>query len=255
VRYLILLTSLILWAGCKGGVDKTLVEVVEETYPLDPSGSLHVKNVDGLIRLYGSDEPAVHIRATKRAYSAERLQALRMQVSSGPESVSVETIFPTKEKWGLRDRSGVVDYVIVAPQYLKTVEAELVNGEISIDGLRGGSVRATVVNGRLSARDSFANLDFDAKNGAIDFYYDWWEGGAYLVGASIPNGGIGMFFPNDASFHVEAETQGGSIISNLIDADEHPREHRKELRQSFGSEPGPTFKFHAVSGNIRIRGY
>lgn len=255
MRYLILLTGLVLLAGCEGGGDKTLVEVVEETYPLDPSGSLRVKNVDGLIRFYGADEPAVHIKVTKKAYSAKRLQALKSQVSAEPGSLSVETIFPPTEKWGVRDRSGVVDYIIVAPQYLKTVGAELVNGEISIDGLRGGNVRAKVTNGRLSARNSFANFNCDAKNGAIDFYYDWWQEGAYLVRASIPNGGIGVFLPNGAPFRVEAETQGGSIITNLLDADEHPREHRKELRQTFGSKAGPTFKLQAVNGNIRIRGY
>ena len=255
MRYLVLLAALALWTGCKGGVDKTLQEVVDERYPLESTGTLQIKNVDGVIRLYGSDVPEVHIQATKKAYSAERLRAIRMQVVSHPELLSIETIFPSRKKWSLHDRSGVVDYVIVMPQHLKQIELELMNGEISIDGLRGGNARATVVNGRLSARNCFANLNYEARNGAIDFYYNWWEAGRYLVKAAIPNGAIGVFLPSDASFRVEAETQGGNIISNLIDEDERPRDHRKKLTRTFGPTEGLTFNFNAVNGNIRIRGY
>jgi DUF4097 and DUF4098 domain-containing protein YvlB len=244
-----------LWTGCKGGIDKTLVQVVEETHPLNPAGTLQVKNVDGTIRLYGWSNPEVQIKATKKAYSVERLRGITTQISSHPDSLSIETVFPPGKKWSLRDRSGVVEYVIVIPKNLKTVDLELVNGEISIEGLRDGSARASLVNGRISASNCFANLDYEAKNGAIDFYYKWWEARTYHAQATIPNGSIGVFLPENASFHVEAETRGGVIISNLIDEDEKPPDHRKKLARTFGSERGPTFKFNAGNGNIRVQGY
>ena len=119
MRYLILLAGLVLWTGCKGSADKTPERVVEETHHLSPTGSLRIKNVDGSIRFYGSSVPDVQIKMTKKAYSVERLQAISMQVSSHPDSLSIETIFPPTEKWSLRDRSGVVDYVIVMPEQLR----------------------------------------------------------------------------------------------------------------------------------------
>lgn len=254
MRYLILLIVLALWTGCKGGVDKTVQQVVDERYPLESSGTLQIKNVDGAIRLYGWDKPEVQIKATKKAYSVERLRMITMQISSRTDSLSIETVFPPRKKWSLRDRSGVVEYVIVMPQRLRKIELELMNGEISIDGLRAGSAHASVVNGRISARNCFANLDYEARNGAIDFYYNWWEAGRYLVKAAIPNGAIGVFIPGNASFHVEAETRGGSIIGNMLD-DEHPHDHRKKLTHTFGSDEGPMFKFKAVNGNIHIHGH
>ncbi len=254
MRYLILLTGLALWTGCKGGVDKTLEQVVEETHPIEPTGNLRITNVDGSIRLYGWDNPEVQIKATKRAYSAERLRTIRMQVSSRPESLSIETIFPPAKKWSLRDRSGVVDYVIVMPRHLRKIELELVNGEISIDGLLDGKAHARVTNGRLSAVNCFTNLDYEARSGAINFYYTWWEAGAYVVRAAIPNGAIAVSLPKDASFHLEAETQGGNILSNLIDQDEHPHDHKRILRHTFGLNGGPTFELRAVNGNIRVHG-
>lgn len=254
-RYLAWLTAIGLLAGCKGGIDKTLEQVVEESYHLEPSGNLRIKNEDGSIRLYGSEAPEIHIKAIKRAYSVERLHAIKVQVSSRPESVSIETTFPPKKKWSLSDRSGTVDYVIVMPQHLNTVELELVNGEISIDGLRGGNARTSVVNGRTNARNCFANLDYEAKNGAIDFYYNWWEPGRYLIKAEVPNGAIVVFLPRSASFRVDAETQGGSIMGNLIDENEEARGHRKTVRTRIGSDASTSFQLRSVNGNIRIHGY
>ncbi len=255
VRYLMLLVGLTLCASCKNEAPKALEQVIEESHHLEPTGKLHIKNGDGSIRLYGWANPEVLIKATTRTYSAERLKQIKTQVSSRPDLLSIETIFPPAQKWSLHDRSGVVDYVIVMPDQLQNIDAELINGEISIDGLRAGNARALVENGRLSAKNCFTNINFEAKNGAIDFYYDWWESGAYVAAARIPNGGIGLNLPRDASFRVEAETQNGSVLCNLIDENEHPRDHRKKLTRAFGSENGPTFRFKAVDGNVKIRGY
>ena len=255
MRYPVLLAGLVLWTGCKGEAVKTFEQVVEEIHHLDSAGNLRVTNVDGTVRLYGGDESEVRVKATKRAYSNERLRALEMRISSRPDSLSIETIFPPRKKWSLRDRSGVVDYVIIVPESLKTLDVELINGEISIDGLRGGSAHARLVNGRLSARDSFANLDYQTQSGAIDFYYDWWETGNYTVKAAIANGAIGVLLPRRASFHLEAETSGGSIMGNLVAGDERSREHRKKITTKIGSGTGPTFRLKSVNGNIRVNGY
>jgi hypothetical protein len=256
VRYLILLAGLALCTGCKRDANEILEQVVEESHPLESNGSLRVKNVDGTIRFYAWANPVVQIRATTKAFAVERLRAIRPQISSTANSLSIETIFPSDKKWSLRDRSGIVDYVILMPDRLTKIEAELNNGEISIDGLRAGSVRAMVENGRLSAKNCFANLDYEAKSGAIDFYYNWWEAGTYLCKATIFNGAIGVFLPHDdSSFHLEAETKGGTIISNLLDEDERVPSHRKKITRTFGSGDGPTFRFNALTGNIRIHGY
>jgi hypothetical protein len=254
-QYLIYLSILALLVGCKGGVDKTLEQVVEENYHLEATGTLHIKNEDGSVRLYGSDAAELHIKAIKRAYSRERLQAISVRVISQAESASIETVSPPGIKWSLRDRSGTVDYIIVIPQHLQTIDLELVNGEISIDGLRGGKAKANAINGRISARNCFANLDYNTKNGAIDFYYNWWEPAQYLIKAEIPNGAIGVFLPRSASFHLEAETKGGGISTNVLEQDEAKPGHRKQVMATIGSEPGPRFQLHAVKGNIRIHAY
>ena len=135
------------------------------------------------------------------------------------------------------------------------IDVELFNGEISVDGLREGSLGARLTNGRVSARDCFANLDCNVSSGAIDFYYDWWEARDYLVQAVVPNGSIGLFLPRAASFQVEAETREGGIMGNMIDEDEIMPRHRKLLSTKIGLEAGPHFQFRTVKGTIRLHGY
>jgi hypothetical protein len=253
--YLILIVEAIVFGGCKGGVDQTLEAKVEETYLLGAKGTLSIRNEDGSIRLYGADSREVYVEARKRAYSKKRLDAIQVRGSVRNEELAIETIFPPKKKWSVSDRSGTVDYIVIIPQHLKKIELDLVNGEISIDGLRGGNARTSVVNGRTNARNCFANLDYKAKNGAIDFYYNWWEPGRYLIKAEVPNGAVGIFLPRSASFRVDAETQGGSIMGNLIDENEEARGHRKTVRAMIGSDASTSFQLRSVNANIRIHGY
>lgn len=253
-RCLILFSAFLLLTACKNDVDKTLEQVVEQTYRLDAGGSLRIRNKDGAIHLFGSNAPELRVKAIKRAYSMARLQAIDVRISSQPQSAVIDTIFPPAKKWSLRDRSGTVDYIIVMPERLK-VDLELVNGEITVDGLREGSGRARVKNGRLSALNSFASLNYQAANGAIDFYYYWWESTQFLVKATIPNGNIGVTLPRDASFRVEAETRGGSVACDQLDGDDGLHSHRKKLTSNIGSGKGAMFQLQSGSGNVRIRAY
>src|SRR6202022_1035019 len=95
--------------------------------------------------------------------------------TAGPNSVSIETKFPPKKAWGFSDRSGTVDYVLVVPQTAQISRLELENGEVLIEGMRGGKKNARLGSGRLFAHNSFANLDLAATTGNVALVYEWWE--------------------------------------------------------------------------------
>jgi hypothetical protein len=256
VRCLILLAGLVLWTGCKGGIDKTLEQRLEETHSLAPTGSLNVKNTDGSIQVYGSDAAELTLKAIKRAYSVERLNGIRVQVTVRDGSASLETIFPPKPKWWrLSDRSGTVDYILIVPQELRMLHLELLNGEVTIAGLRGGKVKASLVNGRMSARNCFADLDYQVVNGAADFYYNWWEKKKFVLRAATADGGIGALLPGNASFRIEAEAPNGQIETNFVRPEPNARSRIKKLKTVIGSDPGPTFQLESRSGNIRMQGF
>src|ERR1041385_2919273 len=177
-----------LLTACSGGIDDTLEQTIEQKFDLALTGSLSVRNEDGSIHLYCSDRPGVKLQAVKRGYSAERMAKIRLDVSVSNDVMSIATIFPPKNKWSWTDRSGTVDYTLIVPQQLGRTNLELVDGVVSIEGLRGGSAKVSLRNGRISARNCFADLDFQSAGGTISFSYDWWEKKSYSVKATIGNG-------------------------------------------------------------------
>ncbi len=73
-------------SGCRPAVDRTLEELIDHSYPVEPIATLSVTNRDGSIRVYaaGGETRDVRVEAIKKAYSTERLKAISIQVSAKP---------------------------------------------------------------------------------------------------------------------------------------------------------------------------
>lgn len=242
----------VLLAGCGfDGGDRTLEDVVEQTYKVDPTVNLSLSNADGSIRIYGADVAEIKLQAIKKAYSAERLGKISVHVSVQPGAVSIETNYPPKKTWGLGDRSGTVDYILVVPQTCKISKLELATGEMLIGGMRGEIVNAHLVNGRLYAHNCFGNVHLTAINGGIDIFYDWWEEQKFAINAEIENGGVRAFIPSEASFHLIAETKEGRISNDFAEKEQRHAGDSK-IDMLIGAAPEAEVKLRARDGNIKI---
>ena len=246
-----LVLCLMPFVSCLGAVE-VVEEIVEQKYPCDPDATLSVRNTDGSVRIYGADVAEISIEAIKKAYTSERLEKIVVDVKATRKSVAIETIFPPRENgFSLSDRSGTVDYIIIVPQTTKITQLELVNGEVLVDGLRGGSATAHLVNGWLAGHNCFSDLNLRIENGRLDVAYDWWENTKFSVKLSSVRGNIRAVIPSDASAGIVARTATGRI-ANALD----PKEAPDELIQSldFATEPTPEtiFDIKSAAGNIRI---
>ena len=238
----------LLLAGC-GPPTHPLEQTVEQTYPIEPTASLSIENGDGTIRIYGADITEIRMIAVKRAYTVERLNKIAVRISARPNSVSIQTDFPPKPKWGISDRSGTVDYVIVMPATANLARVKLDNGEILVEGLRGRETRARLGTGRVFARNCFSNLSLELGTGPIFLLYDWWEPVKFSVQAKVEEGSVGAWIPGNASFHLLAEAPG---ISNDFTATEQGRDHLRKIDSIIGPNPSASFAIDAASGSIRI---
>lgn len=244
----VLAATVALFVACHERGDPTLEDTFEQTYDFPPGSELTVRNVDGSVRIYGSAQPGMQLIATKKAYSPERLNKIEVKVSADAGSMMIDTIFPPKkEGWGFGDRSGTVDYIIVVPDSTRIRNLQMVNGEISVDGLRDGSARARLVNGRMFTHNCFGDLDFAVTNGRLDFFYDWWEPRTFAVEGAIVKGNIQAFIPHGSSFHTDAETMDGRIIDRFGDTEDETK-----LKTTVGSGPGPSFRIRASHGDIHF---
>ena len=155
--------------------DPVLEETIEKSYSIEPTAKLSIRNSDGSIRIYGDDTKEMKVQAIKRAYNAERLSRISVNVSVKPGEVSIDTQHPPKPKRAWSDRSGTVDYVIVLPWTCAISQIDLTNGELVVEGMRGSEAHANLGNGRLYGRNCFTDLHVSVANGGLDVGYDWWE--------------------------------------------------------------------------------
>jgi hypothetical protein len=235
--------------------EEPLQQKFEGTYTLEQTGTMSVENIDGSIHIYCWHEPEVKVEAIKKAYSAERLSQIAIDVAATPKSLTVKTKFPPQPGlWSFRDRSGTVDYTIIVPQTVKITNMSLANGDLVIEGLRGGSATASLSNGRIAAHNSFGDLHLRAANGALDIFYDWWEEMLFSLDLTITNGGIRAILPGAAKINLDAETLRGNIISGF--GKNRVKEGRvKTLQTSAFGESAPKWKLRSVNGNIRLEAF
>jgi hypothetical protein len=245
----------LLLLGCGGATSAPLQETVQQTYPLSPDAAITVRNTDGTIYIYGSEVNELKVYARKKAYSKERLNGISINVSIDGDKASIDTIYPPGPKGlSLKERSGTVDYVILAPQTCSFPQIELATGEIIVSGLRGPAVNARLTNGIIWAEDCFSAVRLTVVQGAIGVFYHWWEAGAVSLVAELAHGEISLALPPDPSVRLDAASMSGQITNQF--GQERGQNDGRTLLTTIGADGGAEFKIRTNSGNIKIeRGY
>ena len=239
-------------AGCESGADRALEETFEQTYRIEPTANITLLNGDGAVFVYGSNKSEMRVRATKRAYTRERLKQIAVNVSIQPSSVSINTKFPPKPKWALLDRSGTVDYTVVVPATVSLARLELSGGEVVVDGMRGRKTDARLRSGRMFARNCFGNVALTLDRGTLILAYDWWEPGKFAIQANIGDGNAWAFLPDDTICHLIAETEHGKIGNDFEEPAQRTAKEisRVDMLIQGGGEAAVIMR--AKEGNIKI---
>jgi hypothetical protein len=242
----------ILFAGCGGAGNRIVEETFEQTYAVGPTASVSLVNADGTVRIYGADTMEVKVQAIKKAYSAERLASIFVNVSAQSGVVSIGTSYPPKKTWALGDRSGLVEYNVVVPQTCKISKVEVGNGEMLIDGMRGEGVRGKLTNGRLYARNCFGDIHLTVSNGGIDVWYGWWEQRKFSINAEIINGHIRAWIPGNASFHLMAEAKSGHVFNDFAEREQRHAGGTTRIDSVVGTNAELQVRLRTDDGNIKV---
>lgn len=231
---------------------EVLEEIVEQKYDVSPDATLSVANTDGSIRVYAADAPRIAIQAIKKAYTRERLQGIVVDVKATRNSVAIATSFPPRKN-ALSDRSGTVDYIIIVPHTVRITELSLTNGEMLVEGLRGGgSATAHLVNGWLAGHNCFADLDLRVETGRLDVAYDWWESHKFAVKATNTRGNVRAILPPDASVMLNATALEGRIANGLEAKKASPADVVHSISTVMGVDAEAAISLETRRGNIQI---
>ena len=179
------------------------------------------------------------------------MKGIKVDVKSSRDGVAIDTIFPPRKNWW-SDRSGTVDYTVIVPQTIRIAKLDLVNGEVLIEGLNGGSATAHLINGGLSGHNCFGDLDLSIVNGRLDVVYDWWEEGTFSAKASSGRGHLTAILPDDASIKISARTETGQIANDFETNEDSEDEVTRVVDTSIGTEAPASLTLRATSGDIRI---
>ena len=229
---------------------EVLEDVVEKTFPLDPSGTLSLRSIDGIVEIVGTDSREVTIFATKKAFSPERLNAIAIRIDARSDAISIETTSPPEPSHHFMDRSGTVEYSINLPQTARIARVELPNGELVINGMRGASITASLGTGQLVTHNCFCDQIIHVKQGTLNVFFDWSETRPISIDAAIADGNALARIPTDASFQLHAVAKQGNVWSDFTQS--RKQGDASEINEVIGDAPATKLNVRADDGNIHI---
>jgi DUF4097 and DUF4098 domain-containing protein YvlB len=165
---------LLLFAAAAHASDREgkLSEEFHQVYQLSAQGRIDLENINGPVHITSWDRNEVKVDAVKRAWTKERLDEAKIDISSHPDSLSIRTEYPSHDNtfWNDRhDNPASVEYTLVVPRHARLDEIKLVNGSLDIQDV-AGEVRASCVNGTLRLTlpsDVRADVEANTVSGSI----------------------------------------------------------------------------------------
>jgi len=230
-----------------------------QSFPFNADGRFSLDHVKGRVEIHGGNDNTVVINAAIHGKTSESIEAVKINVDSGPDRAIVHTDqpssvtgFPWSWLWFKNDKrnDASVDYTIQVPQRSRLADISSINGHIVIDGV-SGDIAASTVNGDTQIKDAAGNLKLSTVNGRITA--DMISlGRGQSVSLDAVNGRIELALPEDAAASLSVSTVNGSITSefpSLTVEKEFPVGNN--LKGSLGNG-GATVKVTAVNGAIKI---
>jgi DUF4097 and DUF4098 domain-containing protein YvlB len=247
-----ILSALLLVTGCSKELDRPGTEVLEQTYKIDPTARLSIRNLSGSISIRGADTAEFKLQATKKTTSAAQLKNINISVAAEAGSMSISTSVLPQKKRLLLGGTNTVDYVLVVPRTVKIARLELDDGKVLIEGMEGEDVRANVVDGQLTVRNCCGNIHVAIANGNLDLSYDHCGQQLFFAEAQITHGNARVSIPRDASFHARAQTTKGKIVNDFADMVQVNGQSVRKIDVSVGPNALFELAVRVTTGDISI---
>lgn len=223
-----------------------LAEGVSQTekfnYPLTHGGKFTVDDANGAIAITCGDRNEVQITATKHAESQADLDAIRIDIKQGENTIEVRTVYSSPEL-----HHGGVSYQIVVPKDLGNLAAYTANGSISVENV-GGDVSMKSENGAITATSLKGSFSLSTTNGSINAVCTDLAGDGHL---HTTNGSITLALPRSADALIDAATTVGRINSNLPETKANKGLVGESLEAKLG-DGSHHLEANTTNGSIRL---
>jgi hypothetical protein len=215
-----------------------------QSYPLQPGGSLELQNVNGTVEVQGWDRNEIEVRAVKTAKQKESdLERVSIEVDARPEAVSIATRYPQNEGVEV-----AVDYVIHVPRGARVEHIGTVNGTLRIAGVENVEDLHTV-NGNIEVFEAGGTIHAHTTNGNVHLELARLPDKTGAT-AETTNGSLVLAIPTDMQADLEARCLNGNFYSELpmtMESNQRPREVHGKLGHG-----GAPIRLRTVNGGIRV---
>jgi len=215
-----------------------------QTYSLQPGGTLEVQNVNGTVEVQGWDRNVVEVRAVKTAKTKESdLARVSIDVTAKPSGVSILTRYPQNEGVEV-----AVEYTIHVPHGAKVEHLGTGNGTLRVAGVSEVDELRTV-NGNIEVFEAESSVHAHTTNGNVHLELSHIRGIADTV-AETTNGSVILALPTNTQADLEARCLNGNFHSELPFA-QQSSEKPREIHGKLGHGGSP-IKLHTINGAIRV---
>jgi DUF4097 and DUF4098 domain-containing protein YvlB len=233
-----------------------LTEEFHQTYPLNATGRVSIENINGGVRISVWDQNEVKVDAVKRAYTKEKLDEAKIDVSATADSVRIRTEYPERNQsfsdgeQRRRNNPASVEYSLTIPRKARIDSADLVNGSLDIEGVEG-DVKAACVNGHVKARGLTGEVKLSTVNGGVEATITRLDESKSTSLNSV-NGSIVLTIPADSNAQVKANTIHGAITNDFGLQVNDGEYVGHDLSGQIGNG-GPRIRLSNVNGSISIK--
>jgi DUF4097 and DUF4098 domain-containing protein YvlB len=230
-----------------GSLDATVIGTpraeFRARYSLVSTGRVAIQNLYGDVQITAWDRNEVLIEATKHSADARHLDDARIVVDTAEGLVSIRTQYVGSDA----ENPAAVEYRIMVPRMANLDNVKLVNGGLSISGVKGG-VKASSVNGNIRVEKLEGEADLSTINGQVEAEFQR-VSRCHPITLSSVNGPIRLSLPAGASATVSAQNRSGGIDSDFGYSWRASTGHRLDAALNGG---GAVIRLHNVNGGISI---
>src|SRR5438270_3523233 len=188
-------------------------EEFHHTYPLSANGSVEISNVNGRVRISGTDANEVKVDAVKRAESKQKLEDARIEVNSSANSFELRTRYPEHDSWfHSYNNPAAVEYTITVPKGVR-LTASVVNSPLEVSGITG-EVRASTVNANVTASGLVSSAEVTTVNSRAEADFTSLPASGHIRVHSV-NGSAIIVMPANSNAELRAHSINGSIHNDF----------------------------------------
>ena len=224
-------------------------ERVSRTLPLEPGGTLRLKNFSGRVTITGSDRSEVVIDAVRRA-SRSRLDRIKLDIhTAGSTVVVVDANQRDRTWWGFASGNNVVetDFDIKVPRHTQ-LDVDVFSSPVSVTGVDGPH-KVHGFSSPLVLNDISGSVRAHTFSGSVTIRQRSWETNQ-AIDVETFSGGIELHVPDTARGTVTFNSFSGHLNSEMP-LTMHSAS-RRSIRAELGGGDGGTLRFKTFSGSVKI---